>query len=257
MPRLADKQNSLPRRKSPRFNEITPIRTAKCDKVITPINRARPLKENLSTTKVNTPNTKVNKNNKFINKSLVSRMKPTDVKPAENVPPDPPSTGDGNTLSEDKKFEAIFEKFVAKVDEDRKLVIAEMQNVMVTKLKDEIAASVNQSLQESLASMKNQLYVELKNKFSGELNEIRNDIDELKLQNDGNTIDDNKIMEIANRMDNLENPVKSEWFNEMEERIKRKKTSLFLIFLRVMLLMAFLERNVISRQLLISSRRSH
>lgn len=137
-----------------------------------------------------------------------------------------------NTMSDDKGMEAMFNRFVKKVDEDRQLVIAEMQTVMVIKLKDEIVSSVNKSLQDSLASMKNELYTDLKDKFSGELNDIRSEIDELRLSSDGKPVNDDKITEIMNRLDNFENPtnntVASQLFNEFEERIKRKKNVIVL-----------------------------
>lgn len=143
-------------------------------------------------------------------------------------------------------LESMFEKFVSKVDEDRKIVIEEMKTVMMTKLKEKITAALDESLQRSIASLKTEVFTELKEKYDGELTEIRSTIDELKASKTNHDIDTTKIVEISSRLDSFENPEQSKvmglCLNEIEERINRKKTLCSLVCLKAKAMMQTLEK---------------
>lgn len=139
------------------------------------------------------------------------------------------SSAQGGNSSNGTKSEldALFDRFVLKVNEDRKLVIAEIKSALVAEIKDEIMKSVNESIQKSIASIKTEVYKDLENKFSGELSDMHNDIVELNSLKDNNIDTINQVADISSRLKCLENPAQSKitahCLNEFEERMVRKK----------------------------------
>lgn len=245
------KKNVLPSRKSPRLTEIsqnkllagakiiTPSKLSSTIKVVTPFKSSTSSNKKVTTAGVDSPSfsskaklsVPVKKhlpkgnNNSLLAVKMAGSATKTDVETCQAV------NDNGDLLAGANipmpGLESMFDRFVAKVDEDRKIVIDEMKNVMMTKLREELSAALDESLQKSIASLKREVFTELQEKYDGELAALRSEIDDLK---DPQNVDDTfatRLAELSKKFECLQNPAQSEIFGqclkEVEERISRRK----------------------------------